>query len=71
MTKIKRFREWLLAAQIAFCVMLLGAAGVVGAAFRHLHDMNAGLEYDHVLTLQLPPPARYAQPEAESLLKSS
>jgi predicted permease len=64
----RRVRDWLLGAQIMFAVMLLGTAGMIAAGFRQLNLTDPGFDYRGVLSLQLAPPARYAEPQARAQL---
>ena len=55
----RRTREWLLAAQIGFAVALLSVAALVATRLQRVSRVDPGFEPQHVITMQLAPPARY------------
>lgn len=60
----RKTRQALVSTQIALSVVLLGVAGVVLSSMQRLNHADPGFHTDHVLTMQLAPPARY--PDAQS-----
>jgi putative ABC transport system permease protein len=55
----RRVRRWLLTVQVAFAVLLVSTAAMVGTSLYRLHRIDPGLVADSVLTMQLAPPVRY------------
>jgi predicted permease len=62
-----RMRSTLLVAQIAMCVVLLVAAGLVVKSFDRLQDIALGFEPEKVLTLKVEP--RMEQPSANEWMR--
>jgi predicted permease len=57
-------RRWLVAGELALCVMLLIAAGLLIRSFQQLQAVSPGFEYDNVLTFELTMTGRrYADPQ--------
>jgi putative ABC transport system permease protein len=52
-------REWLLAIQVGFAVALLSVAALVATTLQRLSRVDPGFDPQHVITMQLAPPARY------------
>jgi putative ABC transport system permease protein len=64
-----RFRDALVAAEVALSLVLLVAAGLLIHSFRRLYDVEPGMRVDHTLTMSLSVPAvRYPQPARRSAL---
>jgi putative ABC transport system permease protein len=59
-----RVRSILVVGEIAFSLVLLGAAGLLLRSFVRLMNVDRGFDSDHVLTLRVwPSPTRYASPQ--------
>ena len=59
----RRMRDVFLGLQVAFSVILLGAAVAVATGFQRLQQTDPGFHDHNVLTLQMAPPSRYPQPQ--------
>ena len=55
--RARRTRDGLVVAQLALAVMLLVGAGLLTNSFLHLLRVDPGIETDHVLLVELTPPA--------------
>jgi putative ABC transport system permease protein len=62
----RRTRRWLLAAQVAFAVLLISAAAVVSSTLFRLARTDPGFVAEGVLTMQLAPPVRYPTAEGRA-----
>ena len=62
----RRARQVLVAAQVGLSLVLLGLAGVVLSSMQRLNQVDPGFDADHVLTMQLAPPARYPDAQARA-----
>ena len=63
-TGARRVRSMLVVAEVALAVVLAIGALLLGRSFQHLLDVDPGFRADHLLTLQMNVPDRYATPEA-------
>jgi putative ABC transport system permease protein len=62
--RLKRFRDGLVVAEIAFAVLLLTGAGLLMRSFLRLQAVDSGFETSHVLAMQVTVPAhRYGSYE--------
>src|SRR5262245_875602 len=61
-----RWRQTLVAAQIAISLVLLGTAALVATSIQRLNHTDPGFDPTAVLTLQLSPPARYGDVQARA-----
>jgi putative ABC transport system permease protein len=55
----RRFRQWLVTAEVALAVVLLCGAGVLVRTFMHLQSVDPGFEASRVLTFQMALGTRY------------
>ena len=65
----RRARGVLVAGQIALCVSLLAAAGLLGRSLWKITNAPMGFESENILTFTVPLPGRYGQPATRLAFK--
>jgi predicted permease len=61
-------RNFLLAAQVAVCVLLLAGASLLVKTFEHMRSMNPGFDQAHIVTFTIDPGMKGYKPEQAKLL---
>ena len=66
-----RFRNTLVAAEVALSLVLLIAAGLLGRSFARLYKVNPGVRVDHTLMvgLSIPDPTRHAKAKTSAVIR--